>query len=33
MRRRINIMRWQVDSREHPVFCDRWERGVTYDLS
>jgi hypothetical protein len=24
---------WQIDSREHPAFRDRWAAGVTYDLN
>ncbi|HUP26991.1 MAG TPA: phosphotransferase [Chloroflexia bacterium] len=32
MLRRIHIIQWQVDSRDHPAFRDRWEGGVTYDL-
>jgi Ser/Thr protein kinase RdoA (MazF antagonist) len=32
MLRRINLILWQVDSREHPAFRDNWEADVDYDM-
>jgi len=32
LRRRIDILMWNLDSREHPAFRDRWAAHVTYDL-
>jgi Ser/Thr protein kinase RdoA (MazF antagonist) len=32
MLRRIQTIMWQVDSRDHPAFRNRWQAGVTYDL-
>jgi Ser/Thr protein kinase RdoA (MazF antagonist) len=32
MLRRIHMILWQVDSREHPAFREKWQAGVTYDI-